>query len=175
MDSPAPETVMLAYWDAESGEYAYWDPVFDEDRHLPGRRGHDYPNMMVFALAEERDELKENQFNLGNELEQVQGQLGQVQDELTKARKEVARLKRQASQWRKRMSVGKRLMRDAWDVLDSEDDVAEPAPRSVGSVAKRARVEPVPLLEAAADRSPPPERVIEMIPVPGRDPARGPA
>ena len=175
MDSPAPETVMLAYWDTESGEYAYWDPVFDEDRHLPGRRGHDYPNMMVFALAEERDELKENQFNLGNELEQVQGQLGQVQEELTKARKMVAKLKRQARQRQKRMSVGKRLMREAWDVLDSEDEVAEPAPRSVGSVAKRSRGEPVPLLEAAAGGSPIPERVIEMIPVPGRDPTRGPA
>ena len=63
---------------------------------------------------------------------------------------------------------------DIGDVLDSEDEVAEPAPRSVGSVAKRSRGEPLPLLEVAAGGSPIPERVIEMIPVPGRDPARGP-
>ena len=110
MDSPVADTIALAYWDAETETYEYWDPIFDVDCHLPGRRGHDYPNRMVFALAEERDELKENQFNLVNELEKVQGQLGQVQGELTQARKELVRLKRQARQRKKRMSVGKRLM-----------------------------------------------------------------
>ena len=78
IDSPVAETVALAYWDAETETYAYWDPIFDEDRRLPGRRSHDYPNQMVFALVEERNVLKETQHNLENDQEQVQGQLRQV-------------------------------------------------------------------------------------------------
>ena len=175
MDSPVADVPGIAYWDTDSEQYAFWDPIYDVSRHLPGRKGHDYPNEVVFALTEEREILKEKYFALETEQGEVQEQLNQVQAELDQAKKDLARLRRQAYRRRKRMDAGQKLIRSAYELLDSEDEVTRTAQRSEGSVAKGPLPRPAPPAGTSTDEPPVAERILQIAPTVVMDPAVGPS
>ena len=175
MDSTPEEVPGVAYWDTASEQYAFWDPIFELGRELPGREGHDYPNEVVHALVGERDELKERYLALESEHGTVQEQLNQMQHEFDQAKRDLARLRRQAFRRRKRMNAGQKMMRSAYELLDSDDEGTRTAPTSEGSVAKGPRPRSAPPVGTSTDGLPVAERIIRAAPMVALDPTAGPS
>ena len=73
------------------------------------------------------------------------------------------------------MDAGQKLMRSAYELLDSEDEGTRTAQRSEGSVAKGPRPRPAPPAGTSTDGLPVAECILQIVPTVVMDPAAGPS